>query len=139
MKRYFAVLSPFAFALALPACYGQDVTTASLTWQVSGNRDLQTQKESAYTAVFSTTPTTVTWSQRNGQRVSTYNIVSTEGTWTDLREPGSITLRLARDERRMTMKLSRDENGLTITLEILKEGSPPFRQRFQVSTASLTP
>ena len=56
----------------------------------------------------------------------------------DVRQPGTITLQLVREQRRMTMTLSRDGEGPSIQLEIFKEGSPPFLQRLQVANVSLT-
>ncbi len=138
MKALRKAFFPITFVLAIATCHAQDVTTTPLTWQVNSNRDQETQRVSNYGAVFRTTATTVTWIQRNGQRSSTYSIVSAEGVWTNVREQGSITLHLVRNDRQMNMVLSRDAEGPSIRLEVLKDGSPPFRQRMLVSNVAPT-
>jgi hypothetical protein len=112
----------------------QDIKTSTLSWSSNRTVNLKNEDYFNYSCIFKTTPTAIDWVQKGGAYITRYQIISTEGTWTDITKPGKVTYQVKRDDMPGTLIFERNEVEITVTIDFSKQDSKSINQRFVVSS-----
>jgi hypothetical protein len=142
-SRHITQLSMLGLAVAMLfslSGYAQNITTDTLFWEVDEYTDLQTKKNTVYQGTFKTVGTQwVLWMQKNGQRISSYTVQSTSGSWATLADNGSFTYFLQRNGNACTLTLEKNNTDIVALLAYPQQGASPFTIRFHVKSVHLNP
>ena len=134
MKLLTMVLLLLFFGSSLAA---QNLTTANLIWESDQTTDLQTNEAKPYQATFKTKGNqSFEWVQKKGQLSTYYKIVSVEGSWEDVAQPGTATYVLERNGKNLRVRFERNLSGLFITL-IYPGAVGDSRLQFRVKSVTL--
>jgi hypothetical protein len=114
--------------------YAQNIRTSNLQWEADQVTDKQTNKTSAFSCVFKTTPNSVEWIQKKGELKVQYSIISTEGEWDDLNARGTITYVIERKGKRSKIIFMRSASGLFISLDFSQPSAQTFVQQFRIKS-----
>ena len=129
----------FCLLLFTVKANSQNIATSKLLWQTNQANDLRSQNLIDYQCAFKTDGSqTIKWFQKNGQSVTTFTILRTQGTWTNINSPGSITYGLSRNTDRGKMIIEKNENGTFITLDFSETSTHAIKQRFRISSVQTT-
>src|SRR5687768_5911874 len=90
---------------------GQDILQANLKWISNSTTNLKNNEQFSYNCFFKTTGSqTISWFQKNGTVETTFSIVSTTGSWSNVLENGSISFSVTRDGSAGSIVFSRVDN-----------------------------
>jgi hypothetical protein len=110
----------------------QDILQANLKWTSSSTTNLKNNEQFSYNCFFKTTGSqTIRWFQKNGTVETTFSIVSTTGSWSNILGNGSISFSVTRDGSAGSIVFSRADNYITVTLDFGEQG---IQQRFVIET-----
>jgi hypothetical protein len=112
----------------------QNIETSNITWDADEIMDAEITNSVKYTCQFKTNGRTVEWIQKKGEIKSTYNIVSTDGMWTDISKNGSIEYILERNGRQCKMILERTSSDIFITMYFNQSGEQSSTKKFHIKT-----
>ena len=117
MVKKFILITVVGFFFSLTAS-SQSFNQSTLTWSANEVVDLEKGDTIAMKCSFKTVGgAQLIWSQRNGALNTTYQITSLEGTWTNVAEPGSVTLTLLRNGKSSKARVERTKGGISITMD----------------------
>jgi len=126
-------LNFFLFLLLASTAFGQDVRSTGLRWTVSGLNDLRSAKSDLYSCVFETNGTrSISWKQKNGLYITTLNITSVEGTWSDFKANGSIIYNITVEGQSGSLTFEKDDSGMKITIDLSQPSGTRLRHRYSV-------
>lgn len=111
----------------------QDIETATILWEADRASNKQTNESHALLCSFKSTPAYVEWIQKNGELKTTYQIISSEGTWNDVNQAGSITFIVERNGNRIKITFTRANGQVTVALDFSKPGQAYAVQEFNIS------
>ncbi|MBX2895770.1 MAG: hypothetical protein KF763_10030 [Cyclobacteriaceae bacterium] len=119
--------------VAIAAC-AQNFSGQVLQWDVNETENLKNDERTGYSCSFVSTPQEIKWIQRNGTRSTTFNVVSTLGTWPDILQDGAITLNVMRGTDKGIVTFSRNNGQHLVMLDFSASGSSAIKQKFFISS-----
>jgi hypothetical protein len=113
----------------------QNILTSNLQWETSEATDLRTGSTRSHQSVFKTySNQKITWEQRNGAHITTYQIQTIQGDWAQVENIGKVVYVVERDGKTGEILFERNESGLFVTLDFSKADEHAIKQRFHIST-----
>jgi len=115
-------------------CYAQEYTMANntLKWVANSFENLANSDHVGGSSYFISSPTKIEWVQKNGSKTYTFNIVSTQGIWTDVRTEGKFSADVRIGDRTGTIYFSRVNNSVTIEMKFVLEGKNIMPYKFNI-------
>jgi len=120
--------------VAAATLQAQNFSSQSLDWLVTETENLKNAERTNYVCSFVSSAAEVKWLQKNGTRTTTFTVQSTDGTWPDVLQDGSITLHVMRGTDAGTITFSRSKGQLEVLLDFSATGTQAIRQKFFVSS-----
>jgi hypothetical protein len=116
---------------------GQDMTRTTLAWKASQVMDGRTSATKTSTTEFVThSATSVDWIQRNGELRTTFRVLSVEGTWSDVKERGSVTYLVEYDNHSCKLLFERSDSGVSIVMDFETVPDASKRLTFQINSVN---
>ena len=113
-----------SFLVASVLATAQDIAKDKITWKVNQGDDTAAKKNFTYNCIFKMDGQgKIIWQQKNGTYNTEFNIVSVEGSWTDVTKSGQVTYNLVDEVAEARMVFEKSGSGTAITLLILPEGT----------------
>jgi len=135
MKKIFLVAMVLIWTVAI-TCPAQNMANTQLTWTVDGLNDLGTGQSASYHCTFSSNGNqAITWSQKNGNFVTTLSVQNVSGTWTNVNLEGQLLYTVSTDGKTGTLKFYRDSQGLFITIDFPR-GDTRLNHRYTVTSVN---
>jgi len=123
--------------LSFAAAFCQNIVASDLVWESDQTIDLQTNEAKPYQATFKTKGNqSFEWVQKKGQISTRYTIVSVEGNWENVAQPGTATCVLERNGKNLRARFERNLSGVFITL-IYPGAVGDSRLQFRVKSVTL--
>jgi len=131
------VFSLVVMLTTLQIAYSQsrtrDISQEKLAWNSDQATEQRSSSAMSYSCSFKTDGRqSVVWIQKNGQRTTTFTVRGTEGSWTDVSQPGSFTWLLTYDGRIGKMTAVKNESDTYIILDFSESGEHAVHQKFRV-------
>lgn len=107
----------FALALAT-AVRGQDIAQTRLKWVTTEATDIKSNQLFALASFIITDGNTITWHQKGGENVQTFNVVRMNGNWRNVSSKGSCDFRTTfqNDPEEMKLTFEKKSAGIWITI-----------------------
>lgn len=117
--------------------YSQNITGTTLIWKASQVTDGRTSSTKTSSTEFVTHATSsVDWIQRNGALKTTFRVVGTEGSWTNVKEHGSITYLLEYEKHSCKIRIERNASGLSLFMDFVGDEAATTRLAFRIDSVS---
>lgn len=111
----------------------QNIKTDKLEWSTSGFKDNSSGDEFSLESSFVTDGfKKITWIQDSGKSKVEWSIVSTEGSWTNLSQEGSVKLRFSDNQVNGVLSIRRTDGVFHIDLEV-SGGTDNIKLTYHVS------
>ena len=111
------------FMICSSYLYSQDISSTEITWKIDQGNDLEAKKNFPYNSLFKTNSSgTIQWHQGNSTYNKTFQIVSSEGSWTDVSKRGKVRYIVRDDSGDAELIFERTSSGISISLDILPSG-----------------
>ncbi len=119
-------------AIAAQQAYAQDIQSANLTWTVDQLTDLKKAYSGAYSCVFTTSASGISWTQKN--RTTSIVVQSSSGSWSDITAIGSITFQVTIDGVVSTLTFERNQDGVFVTMDCTIADPTDIKYKYRVSS-----
>ncbi|MBX2916855.1 MAG: hypothetical protein KF856_16420 [Cyclobacteriaceae bacterium] len=112
----------------------QDITSSTISWEADNATNKDTGAGHSLACTFKSSPESVEWIQKKGELKTTYKIVSIEGTWPDVSQPGSIAFVVERNGNHSKIIFSRAHGQVTVAIDFSRPGQTYAMQEFNIKS-----
>ncbi|MEQ1531252.1 MAG: hypothetical protein ABL925_18190 [Methylococcales bacterium] len=127
------ILHTMAFLTMANKGHAQDVNAQSMRWQAVQVTFLNDGKKEENNSQFIVKPSTVEWIQKNGQKVYTFEITETLGTWPDVAQDGSITYQVRLKGKTGTISVRKSNGSITLRLTYRSGETTGLNREYQIN------
>lgn len=115
----------------------QNIATNTLIWEAERVTEVEKTVSRDFTCTFTSDKgKTLTWTQRKGRQVTTFNIVSVSGSWKDIDDLGAVTYGLERNGNLIKAVFERTSEGYYVTLDFSKPEEYSSTLKFKIKNVS---
>ena len=124
-----------AIFMSVSVTCAQDISQSTLHWKALEVTDGRTAATKATTSEFiSNSAKSVQWIQRKGNLKTTFNVISVEGSWADIKEVGRITYVVELNGHSCSMRFERSSSELLIVMDFDQGGDASKRLKFKIES-----
>ncbi len=113
--------------------WGQNISSGSIRWTSQQTENLKNNEQYAHACSFITNLNEVVWVQKNGERLTRFKIIGTEGAWNDVSKPGRLTFLVIDNTLSGSIAVEKTNSSTTLTIDFSQHGTNAIRQRFIIS------
>jgi hypothetical protein len=121
-----------------PVLHAQNVGEQSVRWKSSQAVSQSDQTATTLQSTFVTKPSSIEWSQKNGQRTTTFQVSGVQGDWNDLQQAGSVTYTVQTGNVTGTLVFSKNGAGeMSVQMKLYLNGKPDLQYAFPIDSYEL--